>query len=86
MIVFEEQTHPAAKPVFIKEWVISRLKKGYTPSQIVIDAQRLQNMSVSKMAVSRWRKRYIAVTGEYIPNCYEFKKSLKKKIQPKDSN
>ena len=81
MTVFKEKTHPAAKPVFIKEWVISRLKKGYSPSKIVADAQRLQNIRISNMAIYRWRKKYIVSTGEYIPNCHEFKKSLKKKNQ-----
>ena len=58
----------------IREWATTRLKKGYSPSRIAEDIQKLHGVSVSTMTIYRWRKKHIQATGEDIPLMRKHKK------------
>lgn len=51
----------------IEEWVISRLKKGYMPRQIVEDVKNMHNEYITMMTIYRWRKKYNANNDDNIP-------------------
>lgn len=67
MSVFIEDKHHSntIKP-YIKEFVIERLKKGKTPTQIKEEVQKMHSKTISTMAVYRIRDQYTRATGEYI--------------------
>ena len=70
-------------PQKVKEWAMKKLKEGSSPNKIAQDIQKLFGVYVAMMTVYRWRRKYIAVTGENIPTWYELNKTLEQKAKNK---
>lgn len=64
----------------IKDFAIERMQKGESPTRIKNNIKRLYNVDVSLMFVSRVRKQYMRITGEYLKTYRELnKENLNKK-------
>ena len=76
-----QQNHSV--PQKVKEWAMKKLKEGSSPNKIAQDIQKLFGVYVAMMTVYRWRKKYIAVTGEDIPRWCQLNKTLEQKAKNK---
>lgn len=74
-----QRNHSA--PQKVKEWAMKKLKEGSSPNKIAQDIQKLFGVYIAMMTVYRWRKKYIAVTGEKMPSWYELNKTPEQKIK-----
>lgn len=57
---------------YVKDFIIERIKKGESPSKIKANVKKQFESSVSLMAITRVRKEYINLTGEYLKSYQEF--------------
>jgi IS30 family transposase len=76
-----QQNH--SPPQKVKEWAMKKLKEGSSPNKIAQDIQKLFGVYVAMMTVYRWRKKYIAATGENIPGWHELNETLEQKAKNK---
>jgi len=67
------------KPLKIKEWAIERLKQGCSPTKVSNDIEKLFGEYVSFMSIYRWKKQYIASTGENIQGWFALNKTHEQK-------
>ena len=75
-----------SKSLQMKEWAIKQIKAGSSPNKISQDIKRLFGEYVAVMTIYRWRKRYIAVTGEAIPSWWQLNTTTAKQQKNKSSN
>ena len=72
MSVFKERKGEKSLPPQVKDFMIERIKKGYSRIKIMRDVEKLFNRKISSSTVVRVRKQYIKITGEYLKSYIEF--------------
>lgn len=74
MSIFKQIEDKINVQTHIKDFVIERMEKGESPKKIKDNIKRLYDVDVSLMFITRTRKQYMRITGEYLKTYKEFHK------------